>query len=601
MSLEAVPTTRPQPPNWTDDVLPLITDPYWIPEAKRSGNSSDWITEMKYYGNWDLSKYEDVTKRVVSIYQHLRSKTMPITDDPDDYWPEEALGKIRLWANAGFPLDSSSAPAPKLIIPQSVEPPPTYRIRRDIMSLSKEELAVYQSKLDDILQVGHLDSKWQELGFLHAEWCLHYQEATFLWHRAYLRYVEEQIDFPIPYWNCFSTGSANPDSPFAGVPPVFFEETYVSPKDGSVRPNPLKYALALNGVSKDPKSRLVTRDPVLVQGKSAGAGWAAKIALFTFYHEQMSHSLSQKNFTSSNTAEKFGFPWQNIPSFGENNPDSNYPFRFDFDELFEQVHDNIHGWVGPDMADNSYTAFDPIFLSYHANMDRLTSIFLDSNPTTQLTSRYPLQPFLDNGTRLAYDDPRRWIYTTIGDMAKDTRALGYTFAPPLSPDVKSSSLKSSAALFSAPSQPNGGRAISLPLLSETNDASNADVKKRIPYVIFTGVGCTTSSYRVDVFTPQATSMVPNPTTNPDFIGQVTRIGMGRGRVNGRRGPGNGRCRKPEATRVLSAERVAERLLEGGPEAGVKLVVTGFESGQEVGEEELKTLSGFEAKVVWLSS
>jgi len=46
-------------------------------------------------------------------------------------------------------------------------------------------------------------------------------------------------------------------------------------------------------------------------------------------------------------------------------------------------------------------------------MDRLTSIFLDSRPTNQLTARFPLQPFLDSATRLSYDDPRRWIYTTI--------------------------------------------------------------------------------------------------------------------------------------------------------------------------------------------
>src|SRR5687768_7690407 len=140
-------------------------------------------------------------------------------------------------------------------------------------------------------------------------------------------------------------------------------------------------------------------------------------------------------------------------------------------------------------------------------MDRLTSIFLDSNPTTQLTSRYPLQPFLDDGTRLSYHDTRRWIYTTVGDMAKDTRALGYTYSPPLSPDVMIPSSLTSAAL-SAP-QPTGGRAISLPSSNwKTTSKADGSRLKRIPYVIFTGVGCTTSSYRIDVFTPQATTLVP---------------------------------------------------------------------------------------------
>lgn len=34
------------------------------------------------------------------------------------------------------------------------------------MKLSKEELAVYQSKLDDVLQVSVLGSKWQAIGVL---------------------------------------------------------------------------------------------------------------------------------------------------------------------------------------------------------------------------------------------------------------------------------------------------------------------------------------------------------------------------------------------------------------------------------------------------
>jgi hypothetical protein len=39
-------------------------------------------------------------------------------------------------------------------------------VRRDIMSLTKEELALYQFRLDDILQSQSLESKWQELGIL---------------------------------------------------------------------------------------------------------------------------------------------------------------------------------------------------------------------------------------------------------------------------------------------------------------------------------------------------------------------------------------------------------------------------------------------------
>ncbi|KAF9770443.1 hypothetical protein IL306_012022 [Fusarium sp. DS 682] len=129
--------------------------------------------------------------------------------------------------------------------------------------------------------------------------------------------------------------------------------------------------------------------------------------------------------------------------------------------FFEQVHDKFHGWVGPDMADNTYTAFDPIFLSYHANMDRLAGIFMDANPENQFTSRFPLQPFINNGTDIDYDDPRRWRYTTIGDMAKDTRALGYMYGEPASPDFSTRKTAEEKGIRRA--VPSGGEAIVLPV------------------------------------------------------------------------------------------------------------------------------------------
>jgi hypothetical protein len=55
-----------------------------------------------------------------------------------------------------------------------------------------------------------------------AEWCLDYQEATFFWHRAHLRCMEQLIGHPIPYWNGFATAAADPTSRYAGIPSMFF-------------------------------------------------------------------------------------------------------------------------------------------------------------------------------------------------------------------------------------------------------------------------------------------------------------------------------------------------------------------------------------------
>ena len=189
---------------------------------------------------------------------------------------------------------------------------------------------------------------------IDAYWCLRYQEAKFLWHRAYLRYVEELIDFPIPYWNGYAAEASVANSKFAGIPPMFFEEYYQHPKLGQ-RNNPLRFAMSLNGKSKDGVSQTVTRDETLTQGPSA-PGWRAKVEMFTKYHDQIFHALSQSTYTTSESAQHFGLPWANIPDFTEDQEDGLYPFRFDFDGLFEQVHDNFHGWVGKDMVRRSQIA-----------------------------------------------------------------------------------------------------------------------------------------------------------------------------------------------------------------------------------------------------
>ncbi|GKU20067.1 unnamed protein product [Fusarium langsethiae] len=532
-------------PNWEDDILPLIQKPYWI-TTNSEVVGREWVNEMLYWGKWDLSSYEDVRKRAPGIYNHLRSKSMPVTRNPNHYWPEEALELFRHWANNGYmrnKLDTQSTQIVEPVIPEPLEPPTSYRVRKDIMSMTREELVEYQSKLDDILHVQDIDfegkhTKWQELGVLHridAYWCLHYQEATFLWHRAYLRYVEELIDFPIPYWNGYAKEASVSSSKFAGIPPMFLEQDYQHPQLES--------------------------------------------------------------------AQHFGIPWANLVDFTDHQPDTVYPFRCDFDGLFEQVHDNFHGWVGYDMADNTYTAFDPIFLSYHANMDRLAGIFMDSNPENQFTSRFPLQPFMDQGKKVSYDDPRRWLYNTIGDMAKDSRALGYMYGEPASPDYSTPKTAEEKGLHKP--RASGGQAIALPLglpgQSSVNDGftnrtlAKPPKRELVPYIIFTGVGCTISSYRIDVYTGNANSTTPDVVGNPDFIGQVTRLGMGRGRV-GHGPPNTGRCRKPVATRVLLAEKF-NRLLD--TDSGLKIVVTDLETGNVVDEEEYSLMSGFVPKLVWL--
>lgn len=177
-STDSTPANEPYTPTWEDDVLPLITSPNWV-KGDPAKKGASWIKAMKYWGanHWSLDSYDDVKQRVVSIYRHLRSESMPITNDPQDYWPESALEVLRNWANGGFPKTKFHITVPKVIIPKPVEPRKTYKVREDIMSLSRARLAEYQAKLDDVLKVGVLGSRWQELGLLR-EYGFRYLQRT---------------------------------------------------------------------------------------------------------------------------------------------------------------------------------------------------------------------------------------------------------------------------------------------------------------------------------------------------------------------------------------------------------------------------------------
>ncbi|KAI5776389.1 hypothetical protein EDC01DRAFT_479471 [Geopyxis carbonaria] len=52
----------------------------------------------------------------------------------------------------------------------------------------------------------------------------------------------------------------------------------------------------------------------------------------------------------------------------------------DYDSL-ESVHDWLHGFIGGDMGDPTYAAFDPIFMMHHCNIDRLGALWQAMHPS----------------------------------------------------------------------------------------------------------------------------------------------------------------------------------------------------------------------------
>lgn len=572
-------------PTWTADIQGLFTAPYWIPAADRANVAGSWMRCMNAYDVF-LQDPDSVKTWSETIYQHLASRNMPLTLDDRQFWPIDALETFRLWVNQGWRLNSFSPFDIAERIPPPDLPHPVKRVRQDIRALSQEQLDLYRARLDDVMQIGNPDSgsPWQRYAYIHTNWCLHYQEAFALWHRAYLLYLEALIDYPIPYWDWMAEDASVDGSPQAGLPQAFLDETYVHPHSGEVRRNPLRYAAAKDGRSKVCASGnvegvdcgFVQRNPLFyTQGDQQRFKRTQLYGMSRIFQQQVVDALKFKTFSQPQGVP--GYPWANITVFDPPQKDALYPNRtLNFDGLYEQPHDNYHGWIGGDMADNAYTAFDPLFCSYHANIDRVLEIWIRANPAAQYTTQCLLQPFAGSqADAVTFTSADAWRYTTLGDMAQDSRHIGYDYATPVAPPFGARRASASACCphSAAPVQ-------------EQAQASG-------PWVVFDHVRCTHDTYLIDVFLnqPDATPQQVNA-DNPHYVGRFSRIGMGL--VDDK-----GRCITHGVCRALNAARSATALHLGPTDAvQLSLLVTHLDSGRVLAPQEYAPLPGFIAQLVW---
>jgi tyrosinase len=367
-------------PNPALSVRLLFAKPYWI-AADPAGTGEGWRNAMAQYQIY-LDEIASVKEWGVTIYGHLRSRNMPKTRDSAQSWPDAATELLRLWINQGWRATETDPFDRVERIPPPSDKPDHVRIRKDIRELTERELNEYRARIEEVMRApdpSH-DSPWQKMAYIHTNWCLHYQEAFLFWHRAYLVYFEQVLGMAVPFWNWMAEDADVDGSPNAGIPRAFLEPTYLHPVTGGTRPNPLRFAAAKDGRSKACAGgatgiapglycRWVQRDPLFsTSGDDHRAEREKLFRMVRIFQNQVVNALRWPVFSQLEGWP--GYPWANILTFHPPQPDELYPNREDFDGLYEQPHDNWHGWIGADMADNAYTAFDPLFWSYHANIDR---------------------------------------------------------------------------------------------------------------------------------------------------------------------------------------------------------------------------------------
>jgi len=552
-------------PTWDNSIQQLFSDPYWIPEPRRQPTGQNWIDKMKGYFV-SLDNYDSVKEWAIQIYAHLHSRAMPLSADPSELWPDQALETFRTWANQGYRQTDSDPVNEADRIPLPAERPIKLRIRKDITKLSIQELNEYRSRVD-ALRAGDPDpnAPWQQIAAIHTNWCLHYQEAFLFWHRANMLWLEDRMGIAIPYWNWMSPYVAEEGNPAAGLPQAFLDETYIDPYTQEERPNPLRYAAARDGSSKacvghppEPGCLWVHRDPLLTDPNADPIKRQDKLNQLLTYQHQVQNAFAISTFSTPQGWP--GHPWANIPTFPA--PDSDYPYLNEtFDGTYEQPHDNFHGWVGPDMADNTYTAYDPVFWSHHSMIDLVMELWIRQHPPAQYTANFPLRPFIGPDAKQYNEtESRTYLYTSIGDMARDSRSLGYDFAD----------LPAIEAALQAP--PTAGPRL---------DA------------LFEGVRCTMDSYSLELYLNPAEGepLVP-ASSNPNFALKMTRLGMGSPDQNGR-------CIKVGVQRLVDLTLTANRL-RLAPEDPIQLVtkVTELSTGRVLTDEERDQLPGFTPRLLW---
>lgn len=90
--------------------------------------------------------------------------------------------------------------------------------------------------------------------------------------------------------------------------------------------------------------------------------------------------------------------------------------------LEQSAHNNIHNWIGGNMASFDGAGFDPLFALHHSNIDRLWEAWRGSSPTHRDPADAAWRDY-----RFAFWGPERtMVQPRVGDLV-DTRALGYAF------------------------------------------------------------------------------------------------------------------------------------------------------------------------------
>lgn len=215
----------------------------------------------------------------------------------------------------------------------------TLKLRQNIHRMTAAEVRRYRAAIQGLKERRDNRSYQFYAGWhwIPLELCIHHEPKFLPWHRGYLYFFElalQEIDpeVTVPWWDWINE---------PGIPDAF------TAKKADGKANPLYSA------------------PVEPVGVPRRPGWPKK------------------------THREPGVPIPGVPAAAPPPLRSFYGWLMEatsyeeFQQRCWRLHDNIHVWVGGpngQMSDPSWAAYDPLFWSHHAMVDRLWRLWQHKNP-----------------------------------------------------------------------------------------------------------------------------------------------------------------------------------------------------------------------------
>lgn len=302
-----------------------ITNPTWYGEISKMFNQTD-IDHMAPQGV-QLDNYEYVKSNATNIYGQVASGNMP----PGNPWQQSWVQTFLNWIQTGCPkgtIETTESALSGMALRKSAEKV-AGRIRKNVVSLSSEELEKLKKAFSAIMSMDHNDPNGY---FVVAGWhglpkskCMHHIPPYNPWHRAYLLYFENALrnvegceDVTLPYWDI--------NTP---IPDVLNQAPFDS----------YTYPVDLNAQYKK-------------GDKTSRYTWSQISSNLAQYEvlEDLSRAMGRTDWEDFHGGRAFDNAPNNTNISG---------------------HDGGHVSIGDTMLDQNVASFDPIFWFYHCNLDRL--------------------------------------------------------------------------------------------------------------------------------------------------------------------------------------------------------------------------------------